>query len=51
MARYLLAQGIPFIFLTGYDLNVIPDELVAIKRFQKPFEFRNVIGAIGSFKT
>ncbi len=46
MARLLKARGIPFVFLTGYDPDVIPDELADIERLQKPIQLRNVVEAV-----
>ncbi len=46
IAHRLLERGIPFIFLTGYDPDVIPDDLANIKRLQKPIALREVVEAV-----
>jgi hypothetical protein len=38
----LQAMGVPFIFITGYDPEVIPAEVTEIPRLQKPVPFRSV---------
>jgi hypothetical protein len=35
-------MGVPFIFITGYDQEVIPAEVPEIPRLQKPVPFRSV---------
>lgn len=47
IAYALRNQGVPFIFLTGYDPEVIPPELADVMRLQKPAPFRQIIEAIG----
>ncbi len=46
IAHRLLERGIPFVFLTGYDPDVIPDDLANIKRLQKPIALREVVEAV-----
>lgn len=46
VAYRLLQRGTPFIFLTGYDLDVIPDELAGIVRLQKPIALRDLVDAV-----
>lgn len=46
IARQLGKRGIPFLFLTGYDLDVIPDELADVQRLQKPIALRDVVEAV-----
>ena len=36
VADGLLARGVPFAFMTGYDEGVIPARFSAVRRFQKP---------------
>jgi DNA-binding response OmpR family regulator len=43
VARRLLARGIPFLFLTGYDdLSIIPPDMREVTRITKPFDDRNL---------
>ncbi|MGN6551518.1 MAG: PAS domain S-box protein [Pararhizobium sp.] len=46
IARLLRAKGIPFVFITGYDPDVIPPELVDVPRLQKPLPFRAIVEAV-----
>jgi len=46
IARELIGRGIPFLFLTGYDPDVIPEELADVQRLQKPIALRNVVEAV-----
>ena len=46
IARMLKARGVPFVFLTGYDPNVIPDDMADVVRLQKPLPFRAIIEAL-----
>ena len=46
IARMLKESGVPFIFLTGYDPDVIPKELETVFRLQKPVPFRAIVEAI-----
>ena len=39
-------QGIPFVFTTGYDLEVIPAEFDGVERLQKPIQLRQIVAAI-----
>ena len=48
IAHALMEQGVPFIFLTGYDPEVIPADLVDVVRLQKPVSFRRIVEATGS---
>lgn len=45
-ARELKERGVPFVFFTGYDQEVIPTEFEAVIRLQKPVEFRRIIEAL-----
>ena len=47
IAHLLKARGVPFVFLTGYDPNVIPDDMRDIVRLQKPLPFHAIVEAIG----
>ena len=46
IARMLMARGVHFIFLTGYDPNVIPKDMEGVVRLQKPLPFRAIIEAV-----
>lgn len=46
LAGNLKRDGVPFVFITGYDQEVIPERFGDVTRLQKPVEFRHVIGAI-----
>ncbi len=46
IARLLKSRGVPFIFLTGYDQDVIPDDVADVIRLQKPVPFLAIIEAI-----
>ncbi len=45
-ARALSRRNVPFVFLTGYDDEVIPEEFSDVERFQKPAESRRVLGCL-----
>ena len=47
VARLLKSLGVPFVFLTGYDAQVVPQELTDVVRLQKPVEFRQIIEEVG----
>lgn len=36
-ARHLVSARLPFLFATGYDQSVVPDDLRAVVRLEKPF--------------
>lgn len=46
VARRLKDRGIPFVFLTGYDQEVIPNEFGDVERLQKPVQLRQVVAGI-----
>ena len=45
-ARELRRDGVPFVFITGYDQEVIPDDFAEVKRLEKPVQFKDIIGAL-----
>ena len=45
-ARALMARGVPLIFLTGYDPQVIPEDLVGARFLQKPVSEALLIDAV-----
>ena len=46
IARMLKERGVPFIFLTGYDPDVIPHDMADVVRLQKPVPFRAIVEAV-----
>jgi DNA-binding NtrC family response regulator len=46
LATSLKERGIPFMFVTGYDEDVIPGEFDDVQRLQKPVELRQMIDAV-----
>ncbi len=46
LAETLKAQGIPFVFTTGYDPEVIPAEFDRVERLQKPVQLRQLVSAV-----
>lgn len=46
IARHLRERGVPFIFLTGYDPDVIPADMDDVARLQKPLPLRDVVEAV-----
>lgn len=48
IAHLLKARGVPFVFLTGYDPDVIPPDLADVVRLQKPAPFRTIVEAVSA---
>jgi PAS domain S-box-containing protein len=46
IAQLLMAQGVPFVLVTGYDPDVLPEKLKNVARLQKPVELRAVVEAV-----
>jgi len=46
LARALRERSIRFVFLTGYDEDVIPDEFEGVVRLQKPVELRQIVNTL-----
>lgn len=46
IANALRARGVPFVFLTGYDPEVIPPELAEVPRLQKPVALQRVVEVV-----
>ena len=46
LAETLRDRGIPFVFTTGYDAEVIPMEFAGVERLEKPFQLRQIVGAV-----
>lgn len=47
-ARAMRDNGVPIVFMTGYDRAVIPNEFDDARCLQKPVRKRDLIGAVGS---
>lgn len=45
LARHLGLAKLPFLFATGYDQAVVPDDLKAVVRLEKPFRAIELISA------
>lgn len=43
LAGDFMKDGVPFLFITGYDQEVIPERFEKVVRLQKPVEFRHII--------
>jgi len=43
LAEELLARGVPFLFVTGYDVSDLPERFRAIRRVSKPFNREDLI--------
>jgi CheY-like chemotaxis protein len=46
VADALMARGIPFIFATGYDAQVIPLRFADVKRCEKPMASEQICAAL-----
>jgi DNA-binding response OmpR family regulator len=46
VADALMARGIPFIFATGYDAQVIPVRFIHVKRCEKPMASEQICAAL-----
>ncbi|SFV16795.1 PAS domain S-box-containing protein [Methylobacterium sp. 174MFSha1.1] len=51
LAETLKDRGIPFVFMTGYDAEVIPAEFAGVERLEKPFQFRQIVGVVAKLTT
>src|SRR3546814_11969765 len=47
-ALALKARNVPFVFLTGYDADVIPPEFAGAPRLEKPTESRRKLAAVAA---
>ncbi len=45
-ARELKARAIPFVFLTGYDAAMLPDDLAHSAYLSKPADSRRIVNAL-----
>ena len=50
VARELRDRGIPFLFTTGYEATVIPDEFQDVERVEKPTSARAIVFALSQMK-
>lgn len=46
LAEALKDRGIPFVFTTGYDAEVIPVEFEGVERLGKPLQLRQIVAAV-----
>ncbi|WP_374297710.1 hypothetical protein [Sphingomonas sp.] len=46
LAEALKDGGISFVFVTGYDEEVIPPEFEQVARLQKPIQLRQIISEV-----
>ncbi len=45
-ARSFREQGVPFLFMTGYDAEVVPSDLRYVERLEKPVSAAHLIAAV-----
>lgn len=45
VADALCARGVPFLFFTGYDREVIPSRFADVTRLEKPVDTRHLVRA------
>lgn len=50
-ADALLEKDVPFVFVTGYDDDVIPGRFEAVKRLRKPVELRQMVREVAQICT
>src|SRR5262249_22308109 len=46
LASALKEQGIPFVFMTGYDGDMIPPDFSDVQRLEKPVDLRCMVDAV-----
>jgi CheY-like chemotaxis protein len=46
VADALLARGVPFVFATGYDAQIIPPRFTHVKRCEKPMASEQICAAL-----
>ncbi|MCF3933210.1 PAS domain-containing protein [Acuticoccus sp. M5D2P5] len=46
LARHLLAEKIPFVFVTGYSDGNVPDDLVDVPLMNKPFDVEQLVSLL-----
>jgi len=47
LAETLKDRGIPFVFFTGYDQEMIPKEFARVERLEKPVGGQKIVDAAG----
>lgn len=48
VADALAARRIPFVFATGYDADVVPERHAGVRRWEKPFNIADLLGALSA---
>ncbi|HEX5005714.1 MAG TPA: hypothetical protein VFV70_01300, partial [Hyphomonadaceae bacterium] len=48
LARRLRQQGTPFLFLSGYDLSILPDEFAGVPCLLKPYDNDDLCSEVAS---
>lgn len=48
LADELRARGVPFVFTTGYDEEMMPDAYRDVERWEKPYVARQLIRALAA---
>lgn len=51
IADVLAARGIPFVFATGYDADILPERHAQVSRWEKPFRLSALMEQLGRFQT
>jgi len=51
LAEKLKDENIPFVFVTGYDQDVIPSEFAEVQRLEKPVQLRRVVSTLAKVLT
>ncbi|AZO59007.1 MAG: response regulator [Mesorhizobium sp.] len=51
LAFALRARNIPFVFLTGYDAEIIPEEFASTPCLQKPVEPAKLLAAVAALRS
>ncbi len=47
LADALAARGVPHVFVTGYDRNLIAPTYAHVPRFEKPIDVRRLVRSLG----
>jgi len=51
LAEKLKDENIPFVFVTGYEQDVIPSEFAEVQRLEKPVQLRRVVSTLAKVLT
>jgi DNA-binding response OmpR family regulator len=46
LAQSLMTRGIPFVFVSGYDAEIIPEQFDGVTRLIKPVDERQLVAAV-----